>query len=473
MTEGDVCCTNIESYPMISDYTPVSSHQAPGTSDTQTDRQRNMWKNLLHQRTVLVDLLAIIFGIASWISINGLWVELPLLVQTLPEGWALPSYLAIIIQAANIGPITYGLTRTWCKTPPSQHCVITLLLTLGCVASLTLTLAWDWKGNLGGESHSVGLFLCVFCLSLVDCTSSVLFLPYMGLFRQIYLNSYLIGEGMSGFIPSIAALVQGVSGNPVCTNITLDNGTVVIQPITGQPRLSTATFFAFLFVMMMLSLVAFLMLQHLSLAKEERISCSPTSSHARFSEVVQEPVEEQTDNTDIESLPSLPQYSCGLLLAIQVSVCFLSNGALPAIQSYSCLPYGNLVYHLAVTLNAMSSPLMAFLAFFLPCRRESVVVILTILATGLSSFILVTALASPGLVHGVKIGGSLVVITWVLTGAMFAYVKVSVAGMCRDSGWLFQCGIVTQVGSALGALLMFLLVNQMDLFQGYTVTCPQ
>ena len=57
-----------------------------------------MVKDFLRNRVILVDLLAILFGISSWISINGLWVELPLLVQTLPEGWALPSYLSIIVQ---------------------------------------------------------------------------------------------------------------------------------------------------------------------------------------------------------------------------------------------------------------------------------------------------------------------------------------------------------------------------------------
>ena len=55
-------------------------------------------KDFLRNRVVLVDLLAVLFGISSWISINGLWVELPLLVQDLPEKWALPSYLSIIVQ---------------------------------------------------------------------------------------------------------------------------------------------------------------------------------------------------------------------------------------------------------------------------------------------------------------------------------------------------------------------------------------
>ena len=37
---------------------------------------------------------------------------------------------------------------------------------------------------------------------------------------------------------------------------------------------------------------------------------------------------------------------------------------------------------------------------------------------------------------------------------------MTVAGLCRDSGYLFSCGVVTQIGSAVGALVMFILVNK-------------
>lgn len=40
----------------------------------------------------------IVFGVSSWLAINGLWMELPSLVNVLPEGWNLPAYLSIIIQ---------------------------------------------------------------------------------------------------------------------------------------------------------------------------------------------------------------------------------------------------------------------------------------------------------------------------------------------------------------------------------------
>ena len=119
-----------------------------------------------------------------------------------------------------------------------------------------------------------------------------------------------------------------------------------------------------------------------------------------------------------------PLYNKMLLLTIQAAVCFLSNGALPSIQSYSCLPYGNTVYHLAVTLNAIANPLMAFLAFFVPCTSQGVALCLAVLGWALSTFILASALASPGMIAGLTVGGSLVVITWVVTGALFSYVKV-------------------------------------------------
>ena len=68
-----------------------------------------MLKGFLRNRVILIDLLAVLFGISSWISINGLWVELPLLVQELPEGWALPSYVTIIAQFGNVGPVIFSL----------------------------------------------------------------------------------------------------------------------------------------------------------------------------------------------------------------------------------------------------------------------------------------------------------------------------------------------------------------------------
>lgn len=46
----------------------------------------------------------------------------------------------------------------------------------------------------------------------------------------------------------------------------------------------------------------------------------------------------------------------------------LTNGVLPSVQSYSCLPYGNTAYHLSATLSSMANPLACIVAMFLPSR---------------------------------------------------------------------------------------------------------
>ncbi|GFU66951.1 uncharacterized protein TNCV_4296031 [Trichonephila clavipes] len=53
------------------------------------------------RRDVRVDLLSAGYGLGSWIAMTGLWVELPVLVQRLPEGWALASQLALFLQAST------------------------------------------------------------------------------------------------------------------------------------------------------------------------------------------------------------------------------------------------------------------------------------------------------------------------------------------------------------------------------------
>ena len=101
-----------------------------------------------------------------------------------------------------------------------------------------------------------------------------------------------------------------------------------------------------------------------------------------------------------------------LLLLIQAFICFISNGAFPSIQTYSCLPYGNLVYHLSVTLNAMVNPAMAFFSFFVPCTKLKSILALTGVGTLLSFFLLATALTSPGMLGGQSIGGTFTVNTY-------------------------------------------------------------
>lgn len=68
-----------------------------------------MLSHKLSNRKVLVDILALLFGLGTWVGVNGIYVQLPLLVNVAPEGWSLPSHMVLIVQFANLGPILYTL----------------------------------------------------------------------------------------------------------------------------------------------------------------------------------------------------------------------------------------------------------------------------------------------------------------------------------------------------------------------------
>uniref|UniRef100_A0ABD2WNV3 Riboflavin transporter n=3 Tax=Trichogramma TaxID=7490 RepID=A0ABD2WNV3_9HYME len=68
-----------------------------------------MFAQRLSNRKIIVDVLALLFGLGAWVGINGIYVQLPLLVPELPENWKLPSHMVLMVQFANLGPILYTL----------------------------------------------------------------------------------------------------------------------------------------------------------------------------------------------------------------------------------------------------------------------------------------------------------------------------------------------------------------------------
>jgi len=210
-----------------------------------------------------------------------------------------------------------------------------------------LAFFWDSTAYVGGEEHSVGLFTLLFFLSLVDCTSSVLFVPFMASFKPAYLNSYLIGEGLSGFVPAIAALIQGAGGNPECqevseqasynlelsftlyvhnafdpTQVSTFNETtgefdVYEVPISDEPRFSVEAFFGFLTAMMVVSSGAFLFINFAPAFDDERVGDASPTKDAQ---------EERVQRRDEGFL-----VFC-VLVGLQAYLCFFSNGFFPSIQ---------------------------------------------------------------------------------------------------------------------------------------------
>ena len=118
---------------------------------------------------------SLLFGLGSWITITGFWQEVPILTEEVAEGWALSSQLTLFIQAANVGPILYiiGYKFKLCNEVSATHAQ----MFVGVISCLVVIFLWKSTMLILGEDRSVYLLVSAFGLSLLDCTSSVTFLP--------------------------------------------------------------------------------------------------------------------------------------------------------------------------------------------------------------------------------------------------------------------------------------------------------
>ncbi|EAT33477.1 AAEL014248-PA [Aedes aegypti] len=426
-------------------------------------------RDRLQDRSLLVDLLAILFGVGAWIGVNSNFVQLPLLVVNAPEGWNLPSYLVVITQLGNLGPLIYtGLQKV--RAFKDSYMIYAVLI-IGTVGAICMAFLYEVTAHVFGAERSVAMFVCVFALALVGCTSSVLFMPYMGRFRAIYLITYLIGEGLSGFLPSIVALIQGVGGNAQCIpNNSTNPDAPEFVSYTPPPRFGSMEYFIFVFVVLIISTVAFTILDNHKRCRKEYAAVVINHGNDYTYETGHSSTTTEKSNVKLEKSKILSNRNYTYLMVLLGILCMFGNGIFPSIQSYSCLPYGNVAYHLTVTLSTMANPVACFLAVFLPHTSIRAISSISVLAGLFTVYALMTAFMSPAPpLMGRAIGDALVIATWTILVGLVSYVRLSITTVFRYQGGksLVWVGAVTQIGSLLGSVLSFSLVNFTDLFQQY------
>ncbi|XP_034193011.2 solute carrier family 52, riboflavin transporter, member 3-A [Osmia lignaria lignaria] len=422
---------------------------------------------------VAVHLLITLFGISAWIGTNGIFIQTPVLIDISPESWALAAYLVLIIQAANFGPLFYTVLQQFkCKINESWW--ILCLLVLGTLAMGLLSFLYSERTVIAGNEYSLVLFILTFFNALVGCFSSVLFMPYLRNFKENYLTSYFIGEGLSGVLPSIVALVQGIEDSSECTTFTNDTR----DSFDSNLKFSSNHYFLFIFVILCLSLTAFVILEYSLLVqnkKKHHKSLGTISnekeiniSHNHYTEDVPRhcSLEEDSFLHNHKCLTKQMQNYLFILLAI---LCFFSNGFLPSIQSYSCLPYGNTAYKLSVTFAQFANPLVCLLAFWLKISSIKIVNYLSLICLIIGSYAIYLAMMSPAPpLQKTTLGVVLVVMSWTILIGFISYLKLIIVSIFRRTVLpriLFNVGVIMQIGSASGAIFSFLIINFTNIFE--------
>ncbi|GFR77497.1 solute carrier family 52, riboflavin transporter, member 3 [Elysia marginata] len=490
---------------------------------------------------LVVHLLVIVFAIASWADMNGMWSEMPLLTLGAPEQWTLASYVIIIGQVANIGPILFVMVSYFLPStrPQLEISVSFLVILVSMVAAFLMGYFYDHTSYIAGEERSTGLLLINFFLAVGDCTSSVCFYAYMSLMKPQYIASLLLGEGLSGFLPGMLALIQGagevhcVNGSSV-VNHTYPNGTIynvteyTVYPQYEQPLFSVRVYFIVVSVMIALSAIAFVVLNKWSYCRSEFVkhrdihvtvaTAEGEGANGRRSSYgsVDEQVVHVNGGSDVASkssnldschdgvhntyeansskeelqevsfrgsgnarlrsiwknlvyLENLSRAKFFWLLFIVLIVNITLTTFLPTVQIYTVLPYGLEYYHLTTSLVQMSNPVACFFAVFILAEQVWVISVITLLGQFIVAYLIYLAAQSPEPpLHKETGGGEIAVFSWILVTLLLIYAKVCVAGVFRKCGGrsaLVWAGFITQVGTSIGAIVGFLLVNHYHLFK--------
>ena len=355
---------------------------------------------------------------------------------------------------ANIGPILYAITKYFfLRSKWKLHefkfysVVILTLVGIGIVSSILLSALWNRNSYIFGELHSVILLILVFFLALVDCTSSVVFIPFMKYFPNIYLSAIYIGEGMSGILPTVFSLAQGSVKKGLSCNSSELNEDYRLLGI----RFSTTVYFLTLSASMALCGLAFMSIiwcphvrrqmvrrkmTGLNAIWQERSSdlsdtngnrlrrCCHEESNRESSSSLVTPTSHQSNNLSEDNVIQDPHFSFRKILTILreeavLYICLgllslLSNGALSAVSPYAFLPYGNLVYHIAVNMNLLATPLMSIFFLMLQSKSKVISVMITAIALLLGIYIIDIAMMypTPLLITGAM--GKILIVSYIL-----------------------------------------------------------
>jgi len=429
--------------------------------------------------------LFVVFGTGSWLTVNGLFTELPLLVVHLPEGWRLASVLAPAVQLANVGPILFCLTDWWwtlrhpvgrspwrSQSDRFASWATYTVLAIGAVAMAALACCWQVTVKVAGSQHSVALIALAFVAALADCTSSVLFWRFAGAFHPVYLSALAAGEGMSGVVTSVLVWLQGVSQK--------------------EPQFSVGSYFALLAVAMFIAMLAFHILRRAPfLQTERRLDETATQCHegcelpaARFLE--SSSCDAPVDRSNLMASNRVAEDSSGesirwtreivALLLLQAWMNVLQNGVWVSCLSLAAKPYGRAVLEHAQTFSLCVDPLAAALGYKIKLGSTRLLPVAVCL-TALYSYILalsLDAVVPPFLPSegGGGAGGVLLVAMAGLTRALTAYTKMRGSVLLQGTVPIRSCGrLLTLLGAAMqtgafvGTAVMTLLINGTALFR--------
>jgi riboflavin transporter 2 len=408
--------------------------------------------------------------LSSWTDINGIFTELPQIVLTQPEGWKLGSHIGLVASISNIAP----LALVFCKCAFRKRSLNVIpinyiVIFIGMVSCFLLVFFWSNTTYIFNRNRSVTLLILTFFLALLDCTAMVTFSHYMTRFRTEFTSALFLGESLTMIIPSLLAIVQG-NGQLTCVSSANKNiiSNVSTIAIYKTARFSVSVYFLCIFLILVTSFIAFVLLQWTKIAQNSSQNTTKESMILETNNANTIDIVIDSDTTIKSSRHKLIPLLYILLLLGSFYTSSIIFGMVFSISAYVLMPYGHQIFYLGTILSPWMLALTWLFGTIKPFVTKRYLLIMIILGSIIFGFDLILSLKSPCplLVNTMK-GNVLVLIIWLSTFILLGYPRLVIANYVRihSTNGMFWFGANVQLGALMGSIVAYLMVETFSLFK--------
>lgn len=391
----------------------------------------------------------ILFGLPSWVLVDGTWSILASLALVLPEGYTISSFLTIALTLGNVVPLALGFALRN-SNQQKVYQIVLFVLAAGIVTGILMSLLWNVSVQIGNCRYSIPLYVLFFIVGSCSAASNVTHFMFVSPFQSSCTTLLSTGMAIGSMIAGVLGLLQGM--------------------ILWKFGFSVSCFYGFLSSLYLVAIVCYYELNkhsqnfiQSSQSKEEMDEDDP--SLEGFSLVVNDIEADGSEYDDPYAQDNiLSEYR--FYLALHFLNAFFGYGIVPSIISITCNRFSQReqILLISTTIACCLDPLGRAATHFFRIRSREGFLLSSVVISSLGTVLFLLSLI-PNRTSFSGWLNALPPILYITSNVTFGFANTCMFRHFKDivphcsihHAYRF-CGIAQQAGALVGSLFVFTLV---------------
>src|SRR5688572_5030584 len=122
--------------------------------------------------SVWVYFLMTIWALSTWITVNGVFSQIPIFMKVLPEKYTIATNIVLMVQIANFFPFAFLIISIFVNTKNTYNfdtIAIYFILALGLISIILFGIFWNYTIYIFGREVSLPFYILLFFVASTDC----------------------------------------------------------------------------------------------------------------------------------------------------------------------------------------------------------------------------------------------------------------------------------------------------------------